>query len=150
MKKTTIRMSLTPSEVEASLELIESLPEGSTINRTFSSCIEQLFRAFLTTATNAKGIQWLTEAEASKALIARKEKLELNLNSVPMEEISLMEDKAAEIVKDERMEKIRQTIAENNIMGEVETSVEYPAGGKSETEESSTSDDGQSSEISNA
>ncbi len=135
MKKTTIRMSLTPSEVEASLRLLEAIPEGSTINRAFSSCIEQLYRAFLTTATNAKDIPWLTEAEASKALIARKKTLDLNVTNISMEEISLVEDKAVEIAKEERMNQIKATLLETHSPPAVEIPFEYPTTGEKDAKE---------------
>ncbi len=135
MKKTTIRMALTPAEVEASLQLIESLPEGSTINRTFSSCLEQLYRAFLTTATRAKDIPWLTEADASKALINRKEKSGLNVDAIPMEELNLVEDKAKELVQEDRMNKIKANLLAANTPPEVGTNVEYPIGGIKDAKE---------------
>ncbi|MHA1970734.1 MAG: hypothetical protein ACTSXE_02685 [Candidatus Thorarchaeota archaeon] len=113
-KKTTIRMSLTPAEVEAGLQLIESLPQGSTLNRTFSNCIEQLFRAFLMKGIEVNGITLLSESEAGKALNKRKEIMAPNVGAIPMEEIALIEEKVQKVTKEARMESIREALQADN------------------------------------
>ena len=106
-KKTTIRMTITPGEVEASLRMVESLG-GSIINRKFSSIVQQLFLSFLVAGMQNKGLEFLPESEAAKVLKVHHE--DAILTALPPEEIHLIESKVKQQVTETRMRKIKDNL----------------------------------------
>jgi len=105
-QKTTIRLQITPSEVLASLHLVEKLG-GSTENRTFSSVCEQLYLSMLKTAMQNSGMKFLPDAEASLELKTRRERATLSV--IPIEELSL-DQKVEEQIKEARAQKIKESL----------------------------------------
>ena len=104
-KRTTIRLQISPSEVLASLTMIEKLG-GNTTNRTFSSCCQQLYLSMLTTAMKNASLEFAPSDEAARELKKRAE--DAIDTSPPLEELNLLENQVEQELSTSRMNKIKQ------------------------------------------